>query len=80
MEEKVICPIRGRPPGPNEPNFRYSGIYTSINTVLVFSRAIGAFWDIAAEIVPYYDVNERVYYMDMTRRTEATFASINPAV
>ncbi len=46
----------------NEPNFRYSSIYTSIDTVLVFSKAIGAFWDIAAEIVPYYDVNERVYY------------------
>jgi len=46
----------------NEPNFRYSGIHTSIDTVLVFSKAIGAFWDIAAEIGPYRDVNERVYY------------------
>jgi hypothetical protein len=54
--------VRYRTLNSNERNFRYSSIYTSIDTVLVFSRAIGAFWDIAAEIVPYYDVNERVYY------------------
>jgi len=54
--------VRYRTLGPNEPNFRYSGIYTSIDIVLVFSKAIGAFWDIAAEMGPYYDVNERVYY------------------
>ena len=49
-------------PDPNEPNFRFSSIYTAIDTPLVFSKTIGAFWDIVAEIVPYYDVNERVYY------------------
>ncbi|MGB7582333.1 MAG: hypothetical protein WBL85_07815 [Sedimentisphaerales bacterium] len=61
VEEPVVR-YEARTPSQNEPNFRYSSIYTSIDTVLVFSRAIGAFWDIAAEIVPYYDVNERVYY------------------
>jgi hypothetical protein len=55
-------PIHNRPPGPNEPNFLFSGIYANISKEIVFSKAIGAFWDIAAEMSPYYDVNERVYY------------------
>ena len=54
--------FRYRTPEPNEPNFKFSGIYADINRYLVFSKAIGAFWDIAAKIVPYYGVNERVYY------------------
>jgi hypothetical protein len=49
-------------PGPNEPNVRFSEVYANINTLLVQSHAIGAFWDIRAETTPYRDVNERVYY------------------
>ena len=50
------------PPGPNEPNFRYSQVYVSRNREIVIGSAIGALWDITAEVFPYRDANERVYY------------------
>jgi len=50
------------PPGPNEPNFRYSQVYVSRNREIIIGSAIGALWDITAEVIPYRDANERVYY------------------
>jgi hypothetical protein len=50
------------PPGPNEPNFRYSQVYVSRNREIVIGSAVGALWDIMAEVIPYRDANERFYY------------------
>jgi hypothetical protein len=50
------------PPGPNEPNFRYSQVYVSRNKGIVIGSAVGALWDITAEAFPFRDANERVYY------------------
>jgi hypothetical protein len=49
------------PPGPNEPNFRFSQVYATMDRYAVRSKAIGALWDITAEVLPFH-ANERVYY------------------
>ena len=62
--QQVASVIRSEtvPPGPNEPNFRYSQVYIGRNKGIVIGSAIGALWDITAEVFPYRDANERVYY------------------
>jgi hypothetical protein len=50
------------PSGPNEPNSRFSQVYVSRNREIVFGSAFGALWDITAQIFPYHDINDRVYY------------------
>jgi hypothetical protein len=56
------------PPGPNEPNFRFSRVYAGINREYVMGEAFGVVWDIIAETKPYRDANERIYYWNESRR------------
>ncbi|MCJ7778770.1 MAG: hypothetical protein MUP16_10695, partial [Sedimentisphaerales bacterium] len=62
QQVKSLARPQIEPPGPNEPNFIFSQVYASINTEIVIGSAIGALRDIMAEVIPYRDVNERVYY------------------
>jgi len=54
--------IRSEPPGPNEPNFRYSQIYVGQNREVVIGSAAGAVWDIIADVFKFRGANEKVYY------------------
>jgi hypothetical protein len=62
--QKVASSIRSEtvPPGPNEPNFRFSQVYVSRNRKIVIGSAVGALWDITEEMFPFRDANESVYY------------------
>ncbi|MGA2324040.1 MAG: zinc ribbon domain-containing protein [Sedimentisphaerales bacterium] len=62
QQANLLVQSQTEPPGPNEPNFRFSQVYASRNTAIVIGSAIGASWDIMAEVFPYRDINERVYY------------------
>jgi hypothetical protein len=53
---------RPMPLGPNEPNFRHSQIYVDRAGDVIICSAAGALWDIVAEVLPFRDANERVYY------------------
>jgi hypothetical protein len=62
--QKVASSIRSEtvPPGPNEPNFRFSQVYIGRNRGIVIASAVGALWDITEEMFPFRDANESVYY------------------
>ena len=60
-------------PGPNEPNFRYSRIYTGIAGEGVLLSAVGALWDIMAESNPHSDANEIIYYFYADKNNNSCF-------
>ena len=63
-QKVVLSSLRPKtePPGPNEPNFRYSQVYVSRDKRIVIGSAVGALWDITEEMFPFRDANESVYY------------------
>ena len=54
--------IAYKPPGPNEPNFRFSIVSSTVDRETVLIKAIGIVWDTIAETMLYRNVNERIYY------------------
>jgi hypothetical protein len=71
-EEAFVRYGRGSP-GPDEPNFRYSGVYAGIASEGVLFSAVGALWDIMAETNSYRDVNERIYYFYADKNNNSCF-------
>jgi len=63
--------------GPDEPNFRYSSVYAHIPSNSVLISAVGAVWDIMAEVNPYRnphrDANERIYYWYADKNNNVCF-------